>query len=197
MAAEAGRNRSRGRRGAPTAGPFQTRFGHHFLVVAAFALLGGVTSTRAQMVVRDLPDAVMPGQTFTVSIGITPPGGTAVAGLEDRPPSTWVVSNISHSGSFDPGSMSVKWGPFFDPSIPASVFYDVTAPSNLSGTNCFVGTASFDGNDVIVAGDLCLPPPVPAASAWALLTLALLIVVTGAVRLRRGGRRPAGLSDLV
>lgn len=83
--------------------------------------------------------------------------------------------------------MSVKWGPFFDPSIPALVSYDVTAPGSLRGLECFDGTTSFDGNDVAVSGDLCLPPPVPAASFWGLVVLGMLLAAMGTLILHPPG----------
>ena len=138
----------------------------------------------AQEAERDLPDSVGPSETVSVSISLVPPGGTAVAGLEDRPPIGWTVSNISDSGSFDVGSQSVKWGPFFDPSIPASVSYDVTTPVVHSGSACFQGTASFDGNDVTISGDICLAEPVPTLSFWGLAVLILAVAALGSLRLR-------------
>lgn len=53
---------------------------------------------KAQEATRDLPDSVVSSETFTVSITLTTPGGTGVVGVEDWPPSGWVVSNISDGG---------------------------------------------------------------------------------------------------
>ena len=134
---------------------------------------------------RNLPDSVFPGSTITVTIQLTPPAGAAIAAAEERPPVGWIVSNISDSGTFDALSGKVKWGLFFAPSIPASLSYDVSIPAS-PGSGCFVGTASFDGGSFPVTGDGCAFG-VPAATAWSVTILALLVLVAGSATLRHRG----------
>jgi hypothetical protein len=134
--------------------------------------------------IRDLPDSYTPGGTFTVAITLNTPGGTSVVGAEDAPPAGWTVSNIDNGGSLDAGTGKVKWGPFFSPSIPASLSYDVTPPASGGGDVCFAGTASFDGLEEAIAGDGCITRSIPAASAWGLLVLALAIAALGSARMR-------------
>jgi len=142
---------------------------------------------------RDLSGYSGPGTVFTVSIAIDPVPGTGVVGLEDAPPGGWSVANISHSGGWDAQSQEVKWGPFFDPSIPATVTYDVT-PLASAGAQCFVGTVSFDGNEEAVGGDPCVGGPVPTATGWGLTCLGLVLLAVGTALIRRRIVRPCGQS---
>ena len=156
-----------------------------WLVCAPMALADGA--------VRDLPVSVLPSETFTVTITIDVPGGTFILLLEDQPPAGWTVTNISDGGSFYTQTMSVKWGPFFDPSIPASITYDVTAPPSIRGRQCFAGTIWFDKVEEPIQGSDCLSLIVPAITEWGLLTLALLLIAAGqVVILRRDGARRVG-----
>lgn len=155
----------------------------HLLTIVLPAL--AASRANAQSATRELPDTfVPPGATMTVSIVVTPPGGVVVFGAEDRPPEGWSVSNISHSGTFDLPSGKVKWGPFFAPSIPTALSYDVLPPGEAGGANCFAGTASFDGLDQTIGGDLCIQA-IPTASQWTLLSFALLLSIAATIRLGR------------
>ena len=142
----------------------------------------------AQNAIRDLPADYVPGVTFTVSIALNPPGGTAVVGVEEQPPIGWVVSAISHSGVFDTQSQKVKWGPFFGGSVPQALTYDVRPSGGSSGEQCFTGTASFDGLDQPIGGELCIPHSVPAISGIGLAGLAVSLFVIGALVLSRTKR---------
>jgi len=158
--------------------------------VALMGILASMSIARAQSATRDLPDHYRAGgPAVTVSISLSGTGGLAAAGVEDKPPADWIVSNISNGGSFDANSVKVKWGPFFSPSIPGVLTYDVLPSPASSGEACFAGTASFDGLDEPIAGELCIPPPVPAASSWGLLALALGVFIAGSVLVQqRSGR---------
>ena len=157
------------------------------LLPAAWLLAwaGSAVTASAENATRDLPTDYTPGVTFTVSIAVSPPANTAVAGFEDQPPLGWVVSNISHSGVFDGQSQKVKWGPYFGTSIPSSLTYGVTPSGGASGQQCFTGTASFDGLGQPIGGEQCLPRSVPALSSVGMAGLTVLLVVVGAVILAR------------
>lgn len=160
-------------------------------LVAVMGILVQASTAVAQSANRDLPDLYRPGGPMvTVTITLNDVGAVAAAGLEDKPPSGWTVSNISNGGSFDVSSGKVKWGPFFSPSIPGALSYDVLPSPTSSGEACFAGTASFDGLDEAVGGELCIPAPVPAASAWGLLAMVLgvLSAATMVIRSRVGLR---------
>lgn len=153
----------------------------------------GARFAAAQSAWRELPEAfVPPGSTMPVSISVSVPGGTVVFGAEDRPPSGWSVGNISHSGTYDTPTGKVKWGPFFAPSIPTNLSYDVL-PGDGTSASCFAGTASFDGLDQAVEGDLCIQA-IPAASFWALLWLGLLLAIAATLRLGRAELRSSAHS---
>ena len=150
-----------------------------WLVVVAQVSLG-------QSAVRDLPDIYVSGTpTGTVTIAINPPPEVAAVGLEDKPPSTSAVLSVSDNGSLDVQSGKVKWGPFLAPSIPTSVTYEISSPPSAPGEACFSGTVSFDGVDEPIIGDACLPPPIPAVSAWGIVLASLLTCIAGTLVLRR------------
>ncbi len=146
---------------------------------AIFVACASSTDATAQTATRTLPAYYAPGDTLSVVIDLVSPAGTIAVGAEDAPPAGWTVSNISSSGEFDAQSGKVKWGPFFDPSIPASVSYDVSPPTSASSAGCFVGSVLFDTTEVAIAGAACVAGPVPAASTWGLALLALLVTIGG------------------
>jgi hypothetical protein len=113
----------------------------------SYAALSAGTAT------RDLPNCYTPSVTMSASITVTPGQGTQVYAVEDSPPAGWTVSDINGSGGWDNVKNKVKWGPFFD-SNNRTLTYKVTPPSDETGAKAFSGTASFDGTNVIIGGDL-------------------------------------------
>lgn len=148
--------------------------------------LGLPTTGLAQVGSRDLSDFVSTDQPFTVAIVVTPPSGTIAFGVEDAPPNGWIdVTNIDNSGTWDAVNQKVKWGPYFNDD-PVTLHYQITPPAGSSGsTPCFSGVVSIDGNNLAVAGALCLPAPVPTVSEWGLCATALLLLTAGTLLLRR------------
>lgn len=110
----------------------------------------------ATRVLADPEPAYCPGIPRTVRIMLTPHDGVTVVALEDSPPAGWIVDHISDEGTFDAVHGKVKWGPFFAPSIPATVSYDVSPLPNDDGLKCFTGTISIDGFNRPMCGDQCL-----------------------------------------
>lgn len=157
-------------------------------LVGGGMLACGAGEVHAQSAVRDLSSFSGPGSTFTVTITLDLTGNPGVVGLEDAPPSGWLTSAISDGGSFDASAGKVKWGPFLDPSIPAQLTYDVSAPDPLTGGVCFSGAGSFDGLDVPTTGDACVIDVVPATSTWGLVVMLMMVAVVGSVLCRA---RPA------
>lgn len=148
---------------------------------AVFLAWASAADANAQTAARMLPAHYTCGTTINVVIDLDAPAGIGVVGVEDSPPAGWTVSSVSHSGAFDAQTGKVKWGPFFDPSIPEFVTYDVTSPATSSREGCFGGFALFDTTEVAIVGSECVAGPVPAASMWGLVLLALLVVVAGTV----------------
>ena len=105
--------------------------------------------------VRTLPACYRADETFPVFIALDIPSGIMAVGMEDAPPTGWVVSNISDGGVWDAEHEKVKWGPLFEP-FPDQISYDVTPPSSTQGEHCFFGTVSLDGVNEPVTGDECL-----------------------------------------
>jgi hypothetical protein len=102
---------------------------------------------------RDLPDCYTPSMAISISITVIPGQGAQVYAVEDSPPTGWVVSDINENGGWDDVKKKVKWGPFFD-SNNRTFTYKVTPPSSEVGQKTFSGTASFDGTNVTIGGDL-------------------------------------------
>lgn len=98
-----------------------------------------------------------PGVGITVTINVTPDAGTQVYAVEETIPLGWTVSSISTSGAFDSNNRKVKWGPFFD-NAARSLTYVVTPPTGETGSKTFVGSVSFDGVGVGIAGARTLSP---------------------------------------
>lgn len=146
----------------------------------------------AQTPLRDLSGFSGPEGTFQVAITLNAPPGAVVVGAEDAPPGGWTVGAISDGGSWDAVNLKVKWGPYFAPSIPTVLTYDVNVPSTVAGPQCFTGEASFDGQEAGIGGDDCVNEPVPAASAWGVILLALLCLVAATLLVRR--ERPGSTS---
>ena len=139
----------------------------------------------AQSATRDLSGYSGPSVQFTVSISIDTPPQTVAVGLEELTPTAWSVSNISDSGTWDIPQQKVKWGPFFNPSVPTVVTYDILPPANVGSARCFDGEVSFDVLAEPVGGDQCIPLNVPAASAWGTIIMALAILTLATVVIRK------------
>ena len=164
------------------------------MTALALGMLSAMTPpSSAQLPVRDLSGYSDPATVFAVQITLGSPPGTVVAGIEETPPTDWTVSNISHSGTWDTQSQKVKWGPFFNPSIPTAVSYDVT-PLGVGSVRCFDGTISFDAADETIGGDLCVGDPIPAISQWGLVCMMLVLLTAAGVLLGRSrSHRDPGL----
>jgi|CXWL01.1.fsa_nt_gi hypothetical protein len=149
------------------------------LLFRCVAVLGFLSSAAfGSGATRNLPDSIVPGASFTVTITLDTPPGTSVAAAEDAPPAGWTVSNISNSGTLDLQTGKVKWGLFFAPSIPTTLSYDVTATA--SSSRCFSGTVSFDGAGSGITGDSCLNV-IPASSTWGVLALIISLLTAGTI----------------
>ncbi|NOT00960.1 MAG: hypothetical protein HOP29_10055 [Phycisphaerales bacterium] len=139
---------------------------------------------RADSAARDLSGFAGPGQLFSVTITLDVPPATFAAGLEDAPPAGWIASKISNGGDWDELTDKIKWGPFFAPSIPSAVTYDISPPAMILDS-CFAGTITIDIASEPIAGDQCVFPPVtvPAFAAPAAVGLTAIILATAVVAL--------------
>ena len=156
------------------------------MTVMALGVLSAMTPpTNAQDPARDLSGYSDPVTVFAVQITVDSPPATVAAVIDETPPTNWTVSNISHSGTWDTQSQKVKWGPFFNPSIPSTVSYDIT-PSGVGSARCFDGTISFDAVDETIGGDLCAGDPIPAISGWGLVCMTLLLLTASSLLLGHG-----------
>ncbi len=111
----------------------------------------GWIAAGAATVTSVLPAHFTPGVAFGVQLTATPDAGTSVYLVEETPPTLWVVSSISHGGTFDAAAGAVKWGPFLD-ATPRVLSYQIQPPTGAAGTNRFAGRATFDAALVTVGG---------------------------------------------
>jgi uncharacterized repeat protein (TIGR02543 family) len=119
------------------------------------ASLEGQVALNAGAATRDLPNCYTPSVVMPVSSTVAPGQGTQAHAVEDSPPAGWTVSDINENGGWDDVKKKVKWGPFFD-SNSRTLTYKVTPPSDETGIKTFSGTASFDGMNMTIGGDLNL-----------------------------------------
>ena len=154
------------------------------ILVSLIGGMGGARFAYAEGASRDLSGFSGPDTLFTVSIGIDAPNGTILVGLEEAPPSGWTVSNISDGGTWDTDEEEIKWGPFFDPSIPELVTYDVTPLGGAAGEHCFAGTVVLDTNSLPIEGEQCVAINVPALSTWGVVAMTLSLLVGGTIIFR-------------
>ena len=113
------------------------------------ALRGGSSGTSS--VNSALPRLFVPGEAIRVQISVRPASSVSAYAVEETIPPGWTVINITESGTLDPVNNQVKWGPYFDNSA-RELSYDVTPSVDTPESVEFVGTASFDGGSVPIAG---------------------------------------------
>jgi hypothetical protein len=101
---------------------------------------------------RRLPFGYAPGVSLTVVLEALPTTNTAAYAVEDRPPTGWSVSSISHGGFFDATTGKVKFGPFFD-ATPRTLSYQATPFRDDTGKKQFTGSTSIDGASSVIGGD--------------------------------------------
>ncbi len=101
---------------------------------------------------RTLPSfGYAPGAALSVAIAANPAASVSSYAVEDAPPASWTVSNISQGGTLDTVNGKVKWGPFFD-NAARTLTYQVTPPIGETGAKTFAGSASFDGQSAPIDG---------------------------------------------
>jgi hypothetical protein len=111
-------------------------------------ILTGWTGTSA---VRQAPATYVPTVPLTVTLNVTPDGDVQTWALEETVPAGWRVSAVSADGYWDEKAGVVRWGPFFDETAQ-TLRYTLTPAAGASGPQGLRGTASFDGEDVVVTG---------------------------------------------
>lgn len=101
---------------------------------------------------RELPAGYSPGVSFLVTLRADPPEGTFAYAVEDRPPASWRVTEVSSDGAFDAANGKVKFGPFTDDAA-RTLTYRVTPPASATGRYAFTGTGSVNGALYQITGD--------------------------------------------
>jgi hypothetical protein len=81
---------------------------------------------------------------------VNPDSATQAHAVEERIPDGMAVSGISHDGVFDPGTGSLRWGPFFDHEVRA-LEYQVDGLPAQPFVMRIAGAGSFDGVSIPVS----------------------------------------------
>jgi len=102
--------------------------------------------------VCSMPSLYTTGQSFTVTLVVTPAQTGCVYAIEEHLPTGWRASNISDQGVFSSATASIRWGLFLDEGSPYTVSYDVMPSTNAVTYGAFSGITSFDGVNVPITG---------------------------------------------
>jgi hypothetical protein len=113
---------------------------------------------------RYLPLGYVPGVKLLAMISVSQPAGLGAYTVTEQPPANWSVSGV-RSGSYDPVSGLIEFGPFTNSS--QVLYYDVTPPQTTSGAQGFTGVVSSATVTIPVRGTMSLSPvpPHPADKA--------------------------------
>lgn len=132
-------------------------------ISGAQSIAVGESATNA--ILCSMPGGFVPGSTFNVTNAVTlAVGGVAVYAVQDRIPNGWTASEISDDGIYDPGTRTVKWGPFFD-GAARQLVYSVSSPSNAAGVAIFEGSGDFSGLQVPITGRRQVMPAAGSAGS--------------------------------
>ncbi|HEX7859138.1 MAG TPA: Calx-beta domain-containing protein [Verrucomicrobiae bacterium] len=98
---------------------------------------------------RSINGELQPGTGTFVQIAVSPAPGTSCYALEEKPPRGWAVGNISHSGTYDATTGTIRWGAFMD-ATPRTLTYAVIPPAGVTTLGTFLGELSCDGLNIEV-----------------------------------------------
>jgi hypothetical protein len=110
------------------------------------------SGTHCCRAVRTLPEGFGAGYSFPVSIAVQPNPRADSYVVEEKTPMGWAITAINEGGSFDLGTRTIKWGPFFGEES-RTLSYEATPPSYQVGNGFFKGTMTVDGDSELVCGD--------------------------------------------
>jgi outer membrane protein assembly factor BamB len=108
-----------------------------------------------------MPSNYVAGQLMVVQLQVIPATNVLVYGVEDVPPTDWMVQAVSNDGWFDPVTRKVKWGPFFDRNNRL-LTYEIVPAMNSTNPVTFTGLACFDRKGLVIDGRRQLAPILPA-----------------------------------
>ena len=131
-------------------------FGEDWVPRAAAAAGSAAAPARAE---RAIALSGQPeGLGVNVALTVVPAAGSAAYAIEEAPPAGWAVTAIDGTGSIDPTTGKLKWGPFLD-SKSRTFIYCADPWTPRRGPQVFAGTVSADGIDQPVEGVSTPPAP--------------------------------------
>jgi hypothetical protein len=125
------------------------------LLGALLAVLSG-SKVHAGGAIRRLPDFFEDQVAFGVLVEISPSELTSVHSVEEHFPAGWTVSEVTHGGTIDSGSHTLRWGPFAD-NLSRTLGYKLTPPIDAPFVVTFQGRAAFNTGVVPTDGISSLP----------------------------------------
>jgi hypothetical protein len=111
----------------------------------------------AVLATRHLPRAYRPGTKFRVRIALDPDENTAISSVRETPPAGWVVSNITHGGTYDAATGTITFGPFND-GRRRILGYQVAVPDDATTPQTFAGNVIVDDIGTPIGGDKVIGP---------------------------------------
>lgn len=102
---------------------------------------------------RVLPSNFTPGTAVSVALEVLPGTAVEVYAVQERVPSGWTVTAVSHGGVWDSAGAMIRWGPFVEtPALARTLSFRIE-PDAAATEGLFVGEGRFDGIGVTTAGD--------------------------------------------
>ena len=108
---------------------------------------------------RLIPEYYTPCTTATVTISITRQKGVLVSAIDEHPPESWKVVDISDGGAWDDIFKKIKWG--LNPTKlnnNRTVRYEILPPKNFTDISDFYGRSAHDGIVVLTTGGMHMQP---------------------------------------
>ena len=105
---------------------------------------------------RYLPDGYSIGARMLVQIETWPPISCQSHSVEDQILSNWIVTKISHGGSFDTINRRVKFGPYFDHQ-QRLLSYELTPGGTQTNLARMTGVLVADGRESVTGGASQMP----------------------------------------
>jgi hypothetical protein len=114
-------------------------------------------------VYRNLPTNVIAGQSFTVTLGVSPGANASPYIIKERPPAGWKVTGAAVNDD----THEIIWGPFSDSQVQRTLTYELTAPLGATSGE-FSGDVFVDGasNSVFGRKTTYVLPPTQTAVQW-------------------------------
>jgi hypothetical protein len=108
------------------------------LIISAGFISANIISNSNNAVIRNFPNTYTPENPLTLTLDVNPSAETIQWGVQETPPEGWIISDISHGGSFYNGTIS--WlSDLNGGNQPVVLSYTATPLSGETGLKIFYG----------------------------------------------------------